>query len=174
MLPNPHLNKGDLLRIKPDAVAALRDLASSRVVPLRFLTPEGRDAILEEARQKIAQTIRDRELSQVSADEGKRRYRQSIELERSPLLVKAAKEANRQDHDGIYQCDVCAFSADRASLFDAHHLYPLRSGERKTTASQFAVLCPTCHRVAHYEGLAPWNPLTVPEMKSWWAKRRAS
>jgi hypothetical protein len=174
LLPNPHFNKADLLRIKPAAVAALRDLASSRVVPLRFLTPDGWGAILEEAQQKITQTIRERELSQLSADEGKRRYRQSIELERNRLLVKAAKEANRQDNDGIYRCDVCAFSVDRASLFDAHHLYPLRSGERKTTVSQFAVLCPTCHRVAHHEGRALWDPLTVPEMKSWWAKRQES
>jgi hypothetical protein len=49
LLPNPHFNKADLLHIKPAAVPALRDLASSRVVPLRFLTPDGWGAILEEA-----------------------------------------------------------------------------------------------------------------------------
>lgn len=35
------------------------------------------------------------------------------------------------------------------SLLDVHHKNPLDEGERYTTIRDFALLCPTCHRVEH-------------------------
>ena len=59
---------------------------------------------------------------------------------------------------GSLVCDVCGFdpssnnqipaSAYR-SCFDVHHKIPLAEGRRLTTKEDFALLCPTCHRVEH-------------------------
>ena len=55
-------------------------------------------------------------------------------------------------------CDACDFDpADlvaelgvRARGFlDVHHKHPLEEGIRYTTTADFALLCPTCHRVEH-------------------------
>jgi hypothetical protein len=154
-------------QLKP--VVALHDLAKSRGVRLRFLPSERWNAIREAAALKIAEAE-----TQVSGNEGKRRWRKSAVLERTSKLGKLAKEANRKDHDGVYQCEACDFSAEFPSLFDAHHLSPLCLGERKTEVHSFAVLCPTCHRLAHDQGQALYHPLTVPEIKSWLLERQAN
>lgn len=55
-------------------------------------------------------------------------------------------------------CDDCGFDpAKRPStsglrartLFDVHHKDPLAEGIRRTTTDDFALLCPTCHRIEH-------------------------
>jgi HNH endonuclease len=55
-------------------------------------------------------------------------------------------------------CDDCGFdpktrddlsSIKPRSLLDVHHKDPLAEGERYTTTADFALLCPTCHRIAH-------------------------
>ena len=35
------------------------------------------------------------------------------------------------------------------SLLDVHHRNPLEEGVRYTTTADFALLCPTCHRIEH-------------------------
>ncbi|QIG49394.1 hypothetical protein G5V57_17720 [Nordella sp. HKS 07] len=59
---------------------------------------------------------------------------------------------------GTTQCDDCGFdpAADaalaklpRRSLFDIHHKDPLAEGIRMTEPKDFALLCPTCHRIEH-------------------------
>lgn len=59
---------------------------------------------------------------------------------------------------GRLTCDDCAFdpthrfSSDQVkprSLLDVHHKNPLSEGVRHTTIADFALLCPTCHRVEH-------------------------
>lgn len=55
-------------------------------------------------------------------------------------------------------CDHCEFDPHRVtgieginprSLLDVHHMHPLDEGVRYTTVKDFALLCPTCHRVEH-------------------------
>jgi 5-methylcytosine-specific restriction protein A len=55
-------------------------------------------------------------------------------------------------------CDECGFDpATRVdiqiirprSLLDVHHKRPLEEGVRYTTAADFKLLCPTCHRIEH-------------------------
>lgn len=55
-------------------------------------------------------------------------------------------------------CDLCRFdpctridpSVIRPrSLLDVHHKHPLEEGVRYTNISDFELLCPTCHRIAH-------------------------
>jgi hypothetical protein len=65
LLPRPRLNDTDLYRLSE--IAALQDLAVSRVVKLRFVTHEGWNAIREAASAKIADGTRTN--LKVSADE---------------------------------------------------------------------------------------------------------
>lgn len=55
-------------------------------------------------------------------------------------------------------CDDCGFDPVKVidctvvkarSLLDVHHLHPLHEGQRVTSMEDFALLCPTCHRVEH-------------------------
>jgi 5-methylcytosine-specific restriction protein A len=61
---------------------------------------------------------------------------------------------------GTLHCDHCAFTPATSprlagvkvrprSTLDVHHLHPLDEGKRRTTSSDFALLCPTCHRIEH-------------------------
>jgi 5-methylcytosine-specific restriction protein A len=55
------------------------------------------------------------------------------------------------------KCDECAFDPNVVmpelinprSLLDVHHKHPLEEGVRRTTFDDFALLCPTCHRIEH-------------------------
>jgi 5-methylcytosine-specific restriction protein A len=56
------------------------------------------------------------------------------------------------------RCDHCSFdpierlkglSVKPRSALDVHHLRPLDEGKRRTTVKDFALLCPTCHRIEH-------------------------
>lgn len=59
---------------------------------------------------------------------------------------------------GTIICDDCAFDPSKVaeqlgvrprSFLDVHHKNPLEEGIRYTTTADFALLCPTCHRVEH-------------------------
>jgi 5-methylcytosine-specific restriction protein A len=59
---------------------------------------------------------------------------------------------------GTLHCDKCSFDpAERLagtsiklrSALDVHHKHPLEEGTRRTTLADFALLCPTCHRIEH-------------------------
>lgn len=59
---------------------------------------------------------------------------------------------------GLLRCDDCGFDPTTKfpssrmkarSLLDVHHKFPLVEGIRYTTINDFALLCPTCHRVEH-------------------------
>lgn len=70
----------------------------------------------------------------------------------------AEKFIRQRRRAGTLMCDDCAFDpatifdpnkVNPRSLLDAHHLHPMDEGERYTTIMDFALLCPTCHRVEH-------------------------
>jgi len=78
------------------------------------------------------------------------------------IRLRAAWLANRFIADrmraGLLKCDECGFDAMNKvvgtrikprSLLDVHHMNPLAEGKRYTTVSDFALLCPTCHRYVH-------------------------
>lgn len=59
---------------------------------------------------------------------------------------------------GTLSCDECGFDPAQCfpgggvrprSLIDVHHKHPLEEGVRYTTVRDFALLCPTCHRIEH-------------------------
>jgi hypothetical protein len=167
LFPPPRLNRTDLRNSNHHS--ALNDVADSRVVPLRYIDDEGWDAIREVAAIKVA-TAASAYLDAAAA-EGKRAYSESMKLERDSEFPKLVKDKNRRLHGGVYKCEACTFSADKSSLFDAYHLVPLCLGARQTRVLDFAVLCPTCHRLAHRLG-ALHDPLPVSRIKTWWQDRR--
>ncbi len=98
--------------------------------------------------------------------EGARRVREHIEFERNReirrmiLDLKAAR--------GGLRCEGCDLSVgDRygpaySEVLDVHHKIPLSRGLRQREPTDFAVLCPTCHRVVHY---GREEPMTVRELR---------
>lgn len=90
----------------------------------------------------------------------------ALEGENDERKVKIRKRAawladtfvRRRAANGKLVCDRCAFDpaltlnlkifSARTSL-DAHHKYPLEEGTRYTSIDDFALLCPTCHRMEH-------------------------
>lgn len=107
----------------------------------------------------------------VSAEEGKRLAAASTRLERDRELAAEVKERNRAANGGLVTCEGCGFADAEAGYLDAHHLVPLAVEARISTLSDFAVLCPTCHRVVHRRGTSQTLPLPVPELRAWWATR---
>jgi 5-methylcytosine-specific restriction protein A len=78
-----------------------------------------------------------------------------IRLRAAWLADKLIRERRRS---GSLSCDDCGFDpatvldpkkVNPRSLLDVHHKNPLEEGERYTTVKDFALLCPTCHRVEH-------------------------
>jgi 5-methylcytosine-specific restriction protein A len=71
---------------------------------------------------------------------------------------KAEEFIRERRKAGKLTCDDCGFDPSRVldpavvrprSLLDVHHRHPLAEGVRYTSAADFALLCPTCHRVEH-------------------------
>ncbi|HEV7691310.1 MAG TPA: HNH endonuclease [Hyphomonadaceae bacterium] len=78
------------------------------------------------------------------------------------LLKRARRIAERfvnlRENEGTLLCEHCGFdpavvfaseAVSPRSLLDAHHKTPLEQGRRNTTVNDFALLCPTCHRIEH-------------------------
>ncbi len=71
---------------------------------------------------------------------------------------KADQFIRHRQKTGALVCDDCGFDPTclfspqqirPRSLLDVHHKNPLDEGVRYTTIADFALLCPTCHRVEH-------------------------
>lgn len=72
--------------------------------------------------------------------------------ERNPNLRKKVLEKRRKI--GPLRCDICGCVEPNhplgESMFEAHHVLPLASGdERKTKLNDLALLCANCHRMLH-------------------------
>jgi 5-methylcytosine-specific restriction protein A len=81
---------------------------------------------------------------------------------RAKVRKRAAWLADRfvilRSKAGTLHCDDCKFDPRSAfpsggvkprSLLDVHHKRPIEEGVRYTTVDDFALLCPTCHRIEH-------------------------
>jgi 5-methylcytosine-specific restriction protein A len=64
----------------------------------------------------------------------------------------------RRLKENALHCDLCRFDPASVlnaailkmrSALDVHHKFPLQEGIRYTTPQDFALLCPTCHRMEH-------------------------
>lgn len=101
----------------------------------------------------------------LGSEEGARRYRAALEAERDPALAREAKRQNAERNNGQCVCEACGCSNTSTALFDVHHCNPVYAGIRKTVVSDLAVLCPTCHRIAHVMAEKKWLPLPVAEIR---------
>lgn len=91
-----------------------------------------------------------------SALEGMSEERKARVRQRAAWL--ADRFVMSRSNAGRLFCDDCGFdpkvkfadgSVNPRSLLDVHHKHPLEEGKRYTTINDFALLCPTCHRVEH-------------------------
>jgi 5-methylcytosine-specific restriction endonuclease McrA len=87
--------------------------------------------------------------------EGARRLRQHWYLERDSSLPKEAKRRFIEIHGELY-CEACGLRPVPTygyPLVDAHHRIPLseyaKRGKLETEATDFIILCPSCHRAVH-------------------------
>ena len=97
----------------------------------------------------------DEEEYEATHEEGRMSYRLHRVRERDPRLRRRKVDAVRRVL-GYLACEGCGIRLDRsyatdgAEVYECHHLVPLHvSGQRVTKLTDVALLCPTCHRVAH-------------------------
>jgi 5-methylcytosine-specific restriction protein A len=97
----------------------------------------------------------ERDLSQPAIEGMSMEYWTRVRTRAAWIAVRFLKERTQNKS---LRCDQCSFdpagrvdvSVIRArSLLDVHHKYPLEEGVRYTNISDFALLCPTCHRIEH-------------------------
>jgi predicted HNH restriction endonuclease len=101
-------------------------------------------------------------------NEGKQAYRKHKVRERKPK-VRADKLAEVIQKFGRPICESCdveiepLYGTPHGRVYECHHLVPLHaSGEVQTVPSDVVLLCPTCHRAAHWT--KPWP--TLDEMRA--------
>lgn len=147
--------------IRPDGIDALWErLRESKLVPCELpVVPN----FVDGDTVVVASTFLPKPT--LSREEGNRRYRVAREAERDPALAKEAKRLNAESNNGRCVCEACRFSDISTALFDAHHTNPIYVGVRKTSVSDLAVLCPTCHRIAHVMAATIWLPLAVTDIR---------
>ncbi len=156
---------------RPLTDADRRAFADLRLVPRDLATSRGNkhrrpvsreikiDVVVEsEIEEQVAAHIHE-DLKQ-SADEGML-TEQSLAVRKRDAELANAFARQREREGGLF-CDRCGFRAKDAaclagfaieprSLFDVHHLNPIAAGHRRTTMADFALLCPTCHRIEHIQ-----------------------
>lgn len=96
------------------------------------------------------------------AAEGEKKERLHLFRERNGRLVREFK-ASKVNHEPEphYTCEACDRSylpelrTYATKVFDVHHQVPLAEakGKRVTEWTELAILCATCHRLAHASGL---------------------
>ena len=108
------------------------------------------------------------------SEEGRRKLITHLRAERAPDTRRKVLAARRDSH-GQLACDACdvdlagAYGADKSEVVEVHHKKPVSLGVQTPKVSDFAILCPTCHRVAHHRREFP---LTVAEIRRLLAKQR--
>jgi 5-methylcytosine-specific restriction enzyme A len=83
--------------------------------------------------------------------------------ERDPRIA-SRKRKSLLKLKGFLGCEACGinleetYGSQRFDVYECHHLLPLHmTGETKTKIQDVALLCPTCHRIAHR--IVPWPTL---------------
>jgi ribosomal protein L44E len=94
-------------------------------------------------------------------EEGRRKYKRHLSIERDSRVSRLAK-AKRWREVGAFRCDVCGFDfyevyGNRGYRYiEAHHTVPvsqLKKGQR-TRLVDIALVCSNCHRMLHKT--RPW------------------
>jgi hypothetical protein len=142
---NPPARAQGAARAAPTAVTALP------VDPDPPLTPQQLDALA---------------MAQVGwlklSEEGRKFLRMHVDTERKSANRKVIVQL--RGAKGALTCDACGvhlaaeYGEDYQTVLELHHLRPLARGVQKPKGIEdFALLCPTCHRVVHYRREEPLN-----------------
>lgn len=126
--------------------------------------------IYDDGQAQLIQRLTHGRPRKLSAEEGRRLWKEQLRIERDKLLAATAKAINFEKY-GIYKCEACEFSNGDKRYFDAHHPTPLSVGTRITLAADLQILCPICHRRAHARGFA-LAPFALEELQGWVANGR--
>ncbi len=131
------------------------------------LVVELAETIRRTSKLRLLATLDEEEISQEHR-EGRLVVRLHLTRERNPKL-KQKKIIDVVKRNGSLQCESCnirlneVYDSEISEVYECHHLVPLHiSGERLTSITDVALLCPTCHRVAHR--IHPWP--TLAELKT--------
>jgi hypothetical protein len=107
------------------------------------------------------------------SEEGCRFLRTHVDTERNPGNRHAIIRLRRAN--GALTCDGCdvdlaaEYGEEHQTVLELHHLRPLARGVQKPKGTDdFALLCPTCHRVVHYRRE---DPLRIDELRELLASR---
>lgn len=110
-------------------------------------------------------------ISEPSASEGRLQIRAHRRRERSQYLVKTKIAEFRRVY-GSLRCEICGLpergrypEALAASIFEVHHTSPLSAATtpRRTTLTDLAVVCASCHRAIHATPDVEANTRTIRE-----------
>ncbi|WP_198017162.1 HNH endonuclease [Methylocapsa acidiphila] len=154
-------NAYDSVRRDGDQVDRLWDALKDRNVIRRWdveLPPDFKDP----GKVRLCSTS----IPRVSVSEGEKAWKLSLVAERDPRLRDLAKAYNRSSNGGKIVCEACGFTDDLDAMFDAHHLRPISAGERQSRVDDLAILCPTCHRMAHHKSAEKVSPLPISKIKN--------
>ncbi len=97
-------------------------------------------------------------------EEGRKTLRTHLMAERNPGFREAVLQMKG------YRCEACnvdfgeRYGPELAGFIEVHHLRPISLGPHTPSLSDFAVLCPNCHRAAHKGRVL--NPRSVEELRS--------
>ena len=101
------------------------------------------------------------------SEEGRKFLRTHLDTERKPGNRQAILRLRRAK--GALTCDGCGvdlaveYGKEHETVLELHHLRPLARGVQKPKGTDdFALLCPTCHRVVHY---CREEPLRMDELR---------
>lgn len=153
-----------LFHKQSSTLSILDDKARAQIANLEILPVDAPNAIIG-----IEQDIEAAKLSEldqrfmddlgkdlVGAMEGESEERKLQYRKRAAWI--AGKFIKERKTTGTLYCDNCNFnprtietltSSELRTCLDVHHKNPLIEGKRRTTINDFALLCPTCHRIEH-------------------------
>lgn len=119
-------------------------------------------AIEDEMAAVNASEITGRSLRLMEKDLGAGALEGETEERRAKIRKRAAWLADRfiriRVKANALKCDLCKFDPAMVlnsqilkarTALDVHHKFPLEEGTRYTSTDDFALLCPTCHRMEH-------------------------
>ena len=113
--------------------------------------------------QKLQIPVEEEDEIDAEHQEGRIVVRLHKTRERDPKLIITKKQSIIKKF-GFLSCQACrinleeTFGSENFNVYECHHLLPLHTaGETKTSIHDLALLCPTCHRIAHR--IKPWPNL---------------
>jgi len=113
--------------------------------------------------QEFQNSVDDEDEMASEHQEGQIVVRMHKTRERDPQLATKKKNSILK-LSGFLSCQACginfekAFGSSQFNVYECHHILPLHTtGDTKTSINDLALLCPTCHRIAHR--IKPWPTL---------------